>query len=248
VCVACRTPVQASGQGFTRQGAVCAECFKGLSFIAPPACDTCAMPFPEDHDPATARCQECRRYRPRWSRGRAALLYDEGCKRLILGFKHGDRTDLAPTLAAWMVNAGRDVLSEAEAIIPVPLHRWRLFGRRYNQAALLAHALARLSHRPCWPDALIRTRATAPQGAFGWRGRRRNVTGVFRAKANLPVEGRRVVLVDDVLTTGATLSACALALYDEGAAAVDVVVLARVSRAGWPQPLPVESSPAAGAP
>ncbi len=245
VCVACRTPVQSSGGGFNRQGAVCGACFKSLNFIAAPACDTCATPFAEDHDPVTSpRCAECRRFRPRWSRGRAALLYDTGCKRLILSFKHGDRSDLAPTLAGWMANAGADVVREAEAIIPVPLHRWRLFARRYNQAALLAHALARLGNRPCWPDALIRTRATPQQGAFGWRGRRRNVAGAFQARPGLPIEGRRVLLVDDVMTTGATLSACALALYDEGAAAVDVLVLARVNRAGWnPQESVVEGAP-----
>jgi len=154
---------------------------------------------------------------------------------LILALKHGDRTDSAPALAGWMAAAGRDMLAAADIVAPVPLHRWRLLARRYNQAALLAHSIAARAGRPCVPDLLIRRRRTPSQGGLSASGRARNVAGAFKVNptraAALP--DKRVVLVDDVLTTGATAESCARTLLLGGAATVDVLTLARVVRPSY---------------
>lgn len=227
VCVSCRASVQASGAGFRREGALCAECFGQISFIAEPCCDACGVALPATE--TALLCSNCRHRPPAWSRGRSTLEYDDGSKRLILAFKHADRTDLAPTLAAWMARAGHTLLQDTDAIVPVPLHRWRLYARRYNQAALLARALAKQSGIACVPDALLRTRATRRQDSFGRQGRQRNLAGAIVARASADIVGKRLLLIDDVMTSGATLSACALALYEGGAAVVDVLTLARVT-------------------
>jgi ComF family protein len=154
---------------------------------------------------------------------------------LILALKHGDRTDAAPALAGWLAGAGREILPAAEIVAPVPLHRWRLLARRFNQAALLAHGIAARSGVVCVPDLLIRRRNTPSQGRLTAAGRARNVAGAFAvnpARAET-LRGRRVVLVDDVLTTGATAESCAGALLRGGAAAVDVLTLARVVRPSY---------------
>ena len=159
----------------------------------------------------------------------------EGGRDMVLRFKHGERTDFVPAFAAWLQRAGASLLAEADLLAPVPLHRWRLLARRYNQAALLARALGRRCGMPVLPDALVRTRATASQGAMvSARARRRNVLAAFavRPGARAAIEGRRIVLVDDVMTTGATLDSAARALLRGGAAEVRALVLARVVRPG----------------
>jgi ComF family protein len=167
---------------------------------------------------------------PRFQRARAACLYDDASRDLILKLKHADRPDLGPLFARWLARAGTDVLAEADLLVPVPLHRRRLFVRRYNQAAEIARPLARLCRRPYLPDALIRQRPTSIQGGKSGRGRRLNVKGAFvvpkwrRAR----LKDARIVLIDDVLTTGATAEACAKALLAAGAASVDLLVVARV--------------------
>lgn len=182
-------------------------------------------------------CGACLAQPPVWSRARAACLYDEGSRALVLRFKHADRTEGAPAYARWMARAGADILAEADLLVPVPLHPWRLFLRRYNQAALLAHALGRECGLPVDACALKRLRRTASQGAFdhtgrGRAGRARNVRGAFSVAAPESVVGRRVVLIDDVLTTGATLGECARVLLAAEAQSVDVLTLARVPRPG----------------
>ncbi len=161
------------------------------------------------------------------------MRYDEASRGLVLGFKHADRTDGAPAYGAWLARAGAELIAEADLIAPVPLHWMRLFARRYNQAALLARALARRAGRPVAADLLLRRRHTPSQGRLSPAQRRRNVAGAFAVKPSRRplLEGRRVLLVDDVLTTGATASACARTLRRDGARAVDVLVLARVVRA-----------------
>ena len=153
-------------------------------------------------------------------------------KRLLIGFKHADRTEGAPAYGAWLARAGAELLAEADLIAPVPLHWLRLFSRRYNQAALLAQALGRRTEIPVVQDLLQRRRHTPPQGRLSAPARRRNVAGAFAVKPAHKdrLQDRRVLLIDDVLTTGATAAACARVLRRGGAKAVDVLVLARVVR------------------
>ena len=210
-------------------GTVCAGCWGGLRFIAAPLCEACGLPF--DYDPGPgALCGDCARRPPPFRRAHAVLRYDDGSCDLVIAFKHRDRTDAAPAYGAWMARAGADLLEAADLLVPVPLHRLRLIQRRFNQSALLAHALAARSEVACASDALIRTRPTPSQGRLSRSARARNVQGAFRVRRPAEVSGRRILLVDDVLTTGATASACATTLLRAGADAVDVLTLARVVR------------------
>ena len=210
---------------------LCADCWGTLTFLGQPCCDACGHPF--DYEvPDRTLCGACARERPPFGRARAALLYDDGARDLVLGFKHADHTETAMVFAKWMANAGRDLLSATDIIVPVPLHWTRLFQRRYNQAALLAHGLSRLTGTPVLADGLIRKRKTPSQGRLGRLARARNVQGAFKPnpRQRARLKGKRVVLVDDVYTTGATLRASAKVLKRAGAVGVDVLVLARVVR------------------
>lgn len=173
-------------------------------------------------------CGACIAERPAYGRARSVFIYDDHSRPLVLKLKHADRTDMAVHLARWLHRAGAELIAEAELIVPVPLHRWRLLVRSYNQSALLARALGALTQKPVAADALTRLKPTRSQGGLSRKERRRNVAGAFAVRQSAAVEGRRVLLVDDVLTSGATANACALALHHAGAAAVDVIALARV--------------------
>jgi ComF family protein len=211
--------------------ALCTACWEATEFIDAAACRRCALPLEASFTGET-ECAACLARPPAFSRARAVLRYDTG-RDLVLRFKHADRTDYAPAFTAWLARAGRDLLAEADLVVPVPLHRWRLLRRRYNQAAVLANALARHAGLETFPTGLVRTRPTASQGAMvSARARRRNVLGAFVVlpRARRLLAGKRVILVDDVMTTGATLEACTRALVRAGATAVDVLVLARVVR------------------
>jgi len=204
-----------------------AAAWSKISFIAEPLCDGCGASFDYAVGDRCAACQA----RPRaFSRARAAVIYDQHSRDLILAFKHADRLDLARLLSAWVGRAAGELISQADAVAPVPLHPLRLLHRRYNQAAELARPLARRHGLAFLPDALIRGRATESQGGKSGSGRRRNVAGAFRVpdRKRRQVEGRRILLIDDVLTTGATAEACAKALLAAGAIQVDLAVVARV--------------------
>ncbi len=221
LCPACAAPVAATGH-------LCAGCWAGLTFLDGAACATCGLPF-EIEVGADSQCGACLAEPPAYARARAALRYDDAARGLILAFKHGDRLDMAPTFGRWLARISRMSLGEVDLIAPVPLHRWRLLARRYNQAAVLAAVLARELGAPPIPDLLARRRATPSQGGLDRAARRANVESAFavRRRHRATLKGRRVLLVDDVMTTGATVNACAKTLIRHGAAAVTVAVIAR---------------------
>jgi ComF family protein len=198
-----------------------------VRFIEKPRCDGCGMPFEVD---PKSRCSACLADPFSFERARAACVYDDASRDLILRFKHGDRTEHAGLFARWIGRAAADVIEDADAVTPVPLHPLRLLSRRFNQAAEMARPLAATAGLEFLPDALIRTRQTGTQGGKTGKGRERNVKGAFAVPNDRRkgVKGRRILLIDDVMTTGATLEACAKALLAGGARAVDCAVVARV--------------------
>jgi ComF family protein len=211
--------------------ALCAGCWAAMNFFAAPWCSRCGLPFPHPMGEG-AVCGACARERASWDRARAVLRYDKHSRGLVLALKHGDRTHLARGLGRWMRRAGGEVLDGADLAVPVPLHWTRLFARRYNQAALLAHAVRAAGGPPVAADWLVRRRRTPSQGRLGPLARARNVRGAFALRRGRSVAGKRIVIVDDVLTTGATVEECARVLRREGAAFVGVLTLARAVRAG----------------
>lgn len=225
-------PMTLDGGARSLTGGLSADTWSRITFIDDPACMGCGTPFEYDLGEGV-RCADCMAKPRAFSRGRAACLYDDASRGVSLQLKHADRTDLAPMLARWISRSARDLLEDADAIAPVPLHRGRLLGRRYNQAAEIARPLSRLTGVPCLPDALVRVRATETQGGKSGSGRRRNVAAAFAVPAGraAQVAGKRILLIDDVMTTGATLEGCARALLAAGATCVDVAVVARVKEA-----------------
>lgn len=222
-CLTCDNPVDSQGQ-------FCAECFRDTRFITDPLCRRCGVPFTHAHAAAGRTCDACLEAPPPWAEARGALAYDNQSRRVVLPLKHADRPELAMALARMMARAGSGLLARAQVLVPVPLHRARLLARRYNQSVLLARHLARLSGVPSLPDALRRTRATTPLGELGAADRAAMVAGAIEVRAlrRAALANRRVLLIDDVMTSGATARACATALLDAGAASVDVLVAARV--------------------
>ena len=219
------------GEIVADSGALCGRCWPELKFLAPPCCACCGLPF-EFEMGECSLCGACTADRPLYDRARAALTYDDASRDLILRFKHADRIDGAATFAGWMARAGGELVASADLIAPVPLHRWRLVRRRYNQAAILANTIGHLRGKLVVPDLLVRRRATPSQGHLGRSQRHRNVAGAFALHPGRVqvAKGARILLVDDVLTTGATAESCARTLRNAGAKAVDLLVLARVVR------------------
>ncbi len=233
-CLDVLLPQRCLGCGVLIDGgnSLCADCWRRLTFLGPPLCRLCGYPLPGAAADLPV-CGACASEPPVFSRARAALRYDDGSRGMILRFKHADRTDIARTFGRMLETAGAELLAECDLIAPVPLHRWRLLRRGYNQAALLARALANAGERRVVPDLLLRVQATASQQGLGSEQRKRNVrAGAFRLhpRHRASIAGRRVLLIDDVLTTGATVAACTRVLIKSGAAAVDVLAIARVVR------------------
>jgi ComF family protein len=208
-------------------GGLSAAAWSRIQWLDGPVCDGCGVPFEYE---IGVRCAACLARRRAFDRARAACIYDETSREPILKLKHADRADLAPLFARWLSRAAHELIAEADAIAPVPLHPSRLLSRRYNQAAEIARPLARMAGVPYLPDALVRRRDTATQGGKSGSGRKRNVAGAFEVRSDKTtrVAGRTILLVDDVLTTGATAEGCARALKAAGALRVDVAVVARV--------------------
>ncbi|MFO1113309.1 MAG: ComF family protein [Rhodospirillales bacterium] len=211
--------------------ALCAACWPRVRFLTEPLCTSCGMPFEFEVADGSV-CAACAGAMRPWARVRAAIAYDDGSRAFILAFKNGDRTDAAHTFAPWMAAAGRRLLTDADLLVPVPLHWTRLFARKYNQAALLAQAVGRLAGRPVAVDLLQRTKRTRKLGTSGPRERAETVRAAFQVaeRRRRELAGRRVLLIDDVFTTGSTAATCARTLIRAGAAAVDVLTLARVVR------------------
>jgi ComF family protein len=225
LCPSCREPLA--------DGALCAACWSRLSFIAPPFCARLGIPFA--HDPGQGLLSmQAIAHPPSYDRARAAVRYDEVARALVHALKYGDRLDLAPTMGRWMARAGRELLQDCDALVPVPLHWRRLWARRFNQSAALAQVIAAdRSGIAVAHSALARIKSTLQQVGLSKSQRAENVQGAFRVptERRSEVAGRRLILVDDVMTSGATAEACARALLRAGAARVDVLVFARVVEA-----------------
>ncbi len=227
LCASCREPVGSDG--------LCPACWSKVSFIAPPYCERLGIPFPYDPGPGVLS-MEAIADPPTYRRARAAVRFDDVARALVHALKYGDRLDLAPMMGRWMAMAGRPLTTDADAIIPVPLHWRRHWARRFNQSALLAEAIAKACGVPVVFGALKRVKATPQQVGLSQSARALNVQGAFRVSPSgkAAVEGRRLILVDDVITTGATVDACARVLLRAGAAHVDVLAFARVVAAARP--------------
>lgn len=221
-CPLCRLPM-------AEDGGLCAACWSQIRFIERPYCERLGLPFAEDLGPGVIS-PAALADPPAFDRARAVAHHDAAAKRLVHGLKYADRLELAATMGRQMARAGAELLAAADGLVPVPLHWTRLWWRRFNQSAALAHAISTLSGVPVRDDLMVRTRATPHQVGLDRSSRAANVQGAFRVpeRARPEIRGRRLVLVDDVLTTGATAEACARALSRAGAARIDVLVFSRV--------------------
>ncbi len=223
VCLKCHEPL-------STQDTLCPACWSTIDFIRSPLCDRLGIPLPYDSGAGTLSAQAVAAP-PIYGRARAVARYDGVMRQLIHDLKFHDRHDARKLFGRWMVQAGASLITDADVIIPVPLHRWKLLKRRFNQSALLAAEVSRLAGKPNAPLALVRTRKTLPQLGLTAIQRQQNVQGAFTVppRRRRDVEGRRVLLVDDVITTGATISAATRVLLSAGATGVDVLALALVT-------------------
>lgn len=221
-CAAC-------GEGIGANGGLCTACWSDLVIPSEPSCVSCQRPFGIDGPKEGARCAPCLANPPRHDGIAAGTLYTQTARKLVLAFKHGGRIALAPMLAR-MIAARLPAPDPASVIVPVPLHRWRLLSRGYNQSALLARELARLGHGKVMVDALVRCRPTPSLGGLSARARANALKGAIevRAPAKALINGRDVILVDDVLTSGATSAVCVEALKKARAVSVRIACLTRV--------------------
>jgi len=223
LCLGCHTRI-------TSHDALCPACWRRIDFVRPPLCDRLGLPMPYDTGGVMVSAAAVADP-PDFARARAVASFDGVMRELIHVFKFHDTHNARRLFGRWLAEAGRDLLSEADMLVPVPLARWRLLARRFNQAEILAAEVARAAKKPVKPFALVRTRSTAHQIGLTRAQRQRNVAGIFRVPPGeiATVSGKAIVLIDDVITTGSTASAAALALKRAGARRVDVLALAIVT-------------------
>lgn len=223
LCLACHEPL-------ATHDAICPACWTRIDFIRPPLCDRLGIPLPYDAGAATQSAQAIANP-PVYGRARAVARYDGVMRDLVHDLKFHDRHDAVRLFGRWLAEAGGELIAGADVLVPVPLHRFKLLRRRFNQAAVLSAELSRRTGKPSAALALVRTRKTAPQIGLTAIQREQNVRGAFAVpeRHRASIEGRRVLLVDDVITTGATISAATRALLGAGAAGVDVLALALVT-------------------
>ena len=223
-CLLCRNLVE--------QGGLCRDCWPDVPFLKGLVCDTCGTSLPGTGAEVGLLCDDCLATSRPWEAGRAALSYRDAGRRIVLALKHGDRTDLARPAAGWMAEAGREFLQADTLIVPIPIHWSRLLRRRYNQSAELARALGADSGCEVVPDGLVRTRRTLVQDGMTVEQREDNLRGAFAVNPRKPgnFAARRVCIVDDVMTSGATLAEAARCVRAGGAAQIFVLVLARVEK------------------
>lgn len=224
-CISCGAPV-------TSDFGLCADCWRETPFIAGLVCDQCGLPLPGSDTGERVLCDDCMTIARPWGQGRAALGYRDNGRRLVLALKHGDRMDLARPASGWMLKAVLPILQPDTLAVPVPLHWLRLVRRRFNQAALLSRAIAQRAGLDHCPDALIRHRSTGNQDGKTRDARFANLVDAFSVpRRRVPlVEDRNILLVDDVMTSGATFAAATEALFSAGARSVNVLCLARVAK------------------
>lgn len=224
-CVSCDTPTEFDF-------ALCSTCWSQTPFIEGLVCDLCGDPLPGEDDGHVAHCDRCIAAQRPWVKGRAAMLYKDNARRLVLAMKHGDRPDLAKPAAAWLARAVGPLTEGAPVIVPIPIHRTRLLKRRYNQSAELARALAMHLGLRHIPDALIRPRRTLPHDGMNADERYANMKGAITPHPTKgdQLKGQKVILLDDVMTSGATFDAATRACLAAGADHVCVLSLARVNR------------------
>ena len=224
-CLACGGLVEGD------QG-LCGTCWADTPFVAGPVCDTCGTPVIGGADETDATCDDCLTIPRPWAGGRAAMLYQGRGRRIVLALKHGDRSDIAAPAARWMVRAAGPLIRPGTLVVPIPAHWLRLMARRYNQAALLAQEIARVTGAQYRPDLLLRRRRTKVQDGMTVSQRFENLgAAIGPTRRAAAMAGKPVLLIDDVMTSGATLAAAAVACQAAGAASVSVLVLARAVKA-----------------
>lgn len=220
-----------TGDLVPEQGVLSPKAWAGINFISEPFCAHCGFPFDYEVERGL-KCTSCVQHEPPFISHRSAVLYTEESRSLILGFKHGDQTQAVDVFVPWLLRAGRDILSEVDIIAPVPLHYTRLLARRYNQAALMVQGLSQHTNATICLDLLKRVKATQTQGYLSAKERFKNVKRAFALSEHYKneIKGKRILLIDDVYTTGATIKECSKALLKAGAGDVYALTLARVVR------------------
>lgn len=221
-----------SGEIVDQQGMLSPEAWGQLNFIDDPQCNRCGFPFGFDTGEVNEGniCLGCLKTPPIFDKARAALIYDDASRDVILSFKHGDQTQAVPSFIPWLNRAGTKFLDQTDYIMPVPLHRWRLLRRRFNQAGIMARYLSKDIGVPVILDGVLRQRATVTQGHLQANARKKNVRNAFvvNPKHLETIKGTNIVLIDDVYTTGATVNECTKVLMRAGVASVNILTLARV--------------------